>query len=289
MVTSSGDAGGPVRVFMRVVKEPLVHFLLVGVVLWVASSHYRAAHDDYRIVVTAQTIERIKADYRAEYGSDPAPGRLRNLVNAYVDGEILYREGQARGLAADDEIVRRRIIQKTAFMIEGVDTPAPPSDDVLRAWYDARAESYASQGKVSFTHVFFAAEPGTEQQSRKRALAVLDGLKPGTLRAPVRGDPFPDLSDFTDFTSADARRLFGTSAMATALFAAPVGTWAGPFRSAYGWHLVRVSSAQAGRPQPFERVRDQVREDWIEQARKDANARHLAEIRARYTVVGADI
>ena len=146
MVTSSGDAGGAGRVFMRVVKEPLVHFLLVGVVLWVASSHYRAAHDDYRIVVTAQTIERIKADYRAEYGSEPAPERLRNLVNAYVDGEILYREGQARGLAADDEIVRRRIIQKTAFMIEGVDTPTPPSDDVLRAWYDARAEKYASPG-----------------------------------------------------------------------------------------------------------------------------------------------
>lgn len=289
MVTSSGDAGGAGRVFMRVVKEPLVHFLLVGMVLWVASSHYRAAHDDFRIVVTARTIERIKADYRAEYGSEPAPERLRNLVNAYVDGEILYREGQARGLAADDEIVRRRIIQKTAFMIEGVDTPTPPSDDVLRAWYDARAEKYASPGKVSFTHVFFAAGPGMEQQSRKRALAVLDGLKPGTLRAPVRGDPFPDLSDFTDFSPEDARRLFGTSTMATALFSAPVGTWAGPFRSAYGWHLVRVSSAQAGRPQPFERVRDQVRADWIEQARKDANARHLAEIRARYTVVGADI
>ena len=109
------------------------------------------------------------------------------------------------------------------------------------------------------------------------------------MRAPGRGDPFPDLSDFTDFTPGDARRLFGPGGMATALFSAPEGQWAGPYRSAYGWHLVRVSSAQPGRPQPFAKVRDQVRADWIEQARGDANARHLAEIRARYTVVGADI
>ncbi|MCJ2186026.1 peptidyl-prolyl cis-trans isomerase [Novosphingobium beihaiensis] len=273
---------------MRIAREPLTHFLIVGLVFWLAAAHYRTVTDGHRIEVTRQTAERLTAGYRAEYGAAPSPARLEQLVDQYVTGEILYREGMARGLAERDEIVRRRVIQKTAFLEDGTGNPPAPTQAALEAWYRAHAADYAAPGRVRFSHVFFAITPGDEAKARARAAAVLRQLDPATVRAPDEGDPFPDLYDFTGFGPDEARRLFGDSEMATALFAAPAGRWSGPFRSAYGWHLVRVSAAEPGHAQPFEAVRGRVLADWTENARNQAGNRRMAALRARYTVVRSD-
>ena len=73
--------------------------------------------------------------------------------------------------------------------------------------------------------------------------------------------------------------------MAQQLFKAPMGLWQGPWRSSFGWHLVRVSGVELGGVRRFDDVREAVKRDYLDAARAAANARRLAELRARYRVV----
>ena len=70
---------------------------------------------------------------------------------------------------------------------------------------------------------------------------------------------------------------------------APVGQWAGPFHSAYGWHLIRVSATSPASVKPFAAIRDQVRGDYLDDAQKRTNARSFAALKARYQVVREDL
>ncbi len=279
-------ANGSVRrLALRLVREPLVHFLAAGLLLFLAADYHRRAEDQYRIVVTPERVASLKTAYRAEFGAEPDADMVARLVDDYVTSEVWYREGIARGLDKDDEIVRRRIVQKAAFLEQGMNPVAEPDEANLREWYDRRRERYLQPGTVSFSHIFFAAQPGSEDKARARAEAALSRLDDATVRAPERGDPFPDLHDFSGFGANGARRLFGDTEMASALFSVPMRKWAGPFRSAFGWHLVRVSAASAARPAAFDAVRPQVLADYMEAARARADVARLKALMRRYTVV----
>ena len=272
----------------KLLREPLLHFLLAGLVLFLLAGWYRRETDHYRIVVTPERVAQLGTSYEAEFGSPPPPAMLPRLIDDYVASEVLFREGVARGLDENDEIVRRRIIQKVEFLEQDLAAPAEPDEAQLREWYDGNAAQYAEPGRIAFSHIFFATDASSEASVRRRAEAALVGLAPETLRAPELGDSFPDLYDFSGFGSDEARRLFGNSGIARNLFAAPLGKWSGPLRSAYGWHLVRVSSAQQGGRRPFDAVRGQVRENFVARAREEANRQRLAALRSRYTVVRQD-
>jgi hypothetical protein len=272
----------------RVLREPLVHFFAAGLVLFAVAEHHRAQTDVYRIVVTPERVRELASEYRAEFGADPGPRTLAHLVDHYVDEEVLYREGLARKLDQDDEIVRRRIVQKMQFLEQDLAPPAEPTEAELAAWFQAHRAQYVWPATVSFSHVYFSDMAGGADAARARALKALAGLPDGVIRAPERGDSFPDLYDYSAFGPEQARRLFGDSEISRRLFAAPAGHWVGPFRSGYGWHLVRVQSVQAARPMSLEEARERVRTDLMAAREAQANARGFAALKARFTVVRAD-
>jgi hypothetical protein len=87
----------------RIAREPLVHFLLLGAVLFAADhmiGRWRrpAAAPDAPIVVTAALRAELADGWTRAQGSPPTPEELETLVAAWIDEEILYREGVARGL-----------------------------------------------------------------------------------------------------------------------------------------------------------------------------------------------
>lgn len=269
----------------RLLREPLLHFLLVGLMLFAASQHYREANDRYRIVIDETRIAALGTAYQSEFGEPPSAETLGRLVDEYAEAEVLYREGMARGFGHDDEIVRRRIIQKVAFIESNRDPPAAPDEQQLRQWFEAHAKDYTAPGTVDFSHIFFAAEAGDEAAAKMRASIVLSSMPPSTQRAPERGDPFPDLHDFSRFGPQEARRLFAHSEMAGALFAAEQGEWSGPFRSPFGWHLVRVSQHRPGGKRSFQDVKDEVLADYLEDIRRTTNRERIERIRSRYKIV----
>jgi hypothetical protein len=269
----------------RGLREPLVHFFAIGLVLFALAEHQKARTDFYRIVVTPGRVRQLAERYRAEFGAEPPPIALAELVDRDIREEVLYREGLAHKLDRDDEIIRRRVAQKMQFLAQDLAAPSEPSEAALRAWYQTHRAAYATTPTVSFSHIFFSIGTEGAAAARLRAAAVRAHLPDATLRAPERGDLFPDLYDYAGFGPEQAKRLFGDSDLSRQLFKAPLGRWIGPLRSVYGWHLVRVQSAQAGDVPDFDAVRDRVRADLLAAEQEAANRRSFEALRARFKVV----
>ena len=275
------------RVALRVLQEPLLHFLLLGALIFVIAD-LRGGDDQHRIVIDHARITKLAQTYTQQFGGPPSPATLRRLAENDVDEEVLYREGLAMHLDRDDEVIRRRIVQKVQFLEQDLNPPAAPSDAALRAFYDGRHARYIAPPRIAFTHVYFSPDKGGDADARNRALKVLASLDAKTTRASERGDPYPDLYDYASIRPDDASRLFGQTPIAKAIFQIPTGRWSGPFRSGYGWHLVYVTAREPAHLLAFEDARDTVRSDFQADQQDAANRDAFAALKSRYTIVRVD-
>jgi peptidyl-prolyl cis-trans isomerase C len=271
------------RVLRRMAAEPLVHFVAAGLVLFAMGELYHRQTSIYRIEVTPRHVQQLARGYSLQYGAAPDPQTLEALVRSDVHDEMLYRQGVALKLDRDDEIVRRRVIQKMQFLMQDLNAPAEPTQAQLQAFYAAHAARYATAPRATFSHIFFSGA-----DARARAAEMLRKLPSGLTRAPDRGDPFPDLYDFSAYEPEQVYRLFGHTAFTDAVFHGPVGRWIGPYGSAYGWHLIYVDARQAPEAPPFAAVRDAVRADYLQAAADAANRDALERVTRRFTVVRDD-
>jgi hypothetical protein len=267
---------------MRVLREPLLHFLVLGALVFTAAHHLERDADRYRIDAGRAQRARIATTYRQQYGIAPTEAQVQYLLDQYVRSEILFREGLALGLDRDDEIVRRRVVQKIEFLNEDADAIAA-NDAELEKFFASHRSRYVTPASVSLTQIYFSADPHGEAEAHARAEAALAALKRGA--GSTRGDRFEAGDSFAALSAPDAPRVFGDSQLTVALFNTPTGEWAGPFRSAYGWHLVRIERHAPPRVLPLDSVKDRVRADYLTAERERRNEAEFKRLAAKYRVV----
>jgi peptidyl-prolyl cis-trans isomerase C len=273
----------PLANLPSLLREPLLHFLLLGLALYLAVSFVEAQSARYRIAIGADQIERMKLTYAQQFGDMPTSGQLEELMNRYIREEISFREGLALGLDRDDEIVRRRVAQKFEFLQQDLAAPQEPSPAALKAYFDQHAARYAEPARVSFSQIYFSPDRAGDAEARARALAV--GARADEAGHPeALGDSFPGQSEIAGLSAEELSRLFGRSEIVERAFAAPLGVWSGPYRSGYGWHLLRVTARVPRTLPPFERVRDKVAADYREDRRRAQDASAYAELRRKYRI-----
>ncbi len=271
----------------KLAAEPLVHFIIIGFVLFAVGRIYQRNADVHRIVITPAHVAQLANDYALQFGERPDPHTLQGLIDQDVRDEILFRQGLALKLDVGDEIVHRRVVQKEQFLLQDLNPPAEPSEPQLAAFYTSHAERYATLPRTTFSHIYFSSDKG-DAPAKARADAVLKTLSPTVTRAPDKGDPFPDLYDFSAYEPEQIYRLFGHTAFATAVLTAPPGHWGGPYRSAYGWHLLYVDARQAASHPALSDVRDAVRADYIQAHQDAANQAAFDRLAKTFTVIRKD-
>ncbi|HTU66161.1 MAG TPA: peptidyl-prolyl cis-trans isomerase [Steroidobacteraceae bacterium] len=267
----------------RLWREPLVHFALIGAAIFVVAHavEQRRQAAELRIEVDSSLDERLGNLYRTQFGASASAAQLRSIVDDYLDDEVLYRESLRLGLDQDDEIIRRRLIQKLEFLQRDSIASANPSTHELRAYYDAHPGTFAVPPRVSFAQLYFSPDAGGEARALARAREARVALAAGN---PVDADAAFD-PGYDAVTRADAARVFGASPLVDALFATPAGQWSEPVRSGFGWHLVRVTAVEPARELPFEQVLPDVRGAFLHDATAKARRAQLDQLRARYHVV----
>jgi PPIC-type PPIASE domain len=272
--------------FRRLVAEPLVQFLVIGVMLFAGYELLRgredAANAPETIVVTEGRLAQIAEIFARTWQRPPTTDELRGMVDTFVREEIYYREGQKLGLDVDDTVLRRRIQQKMEFVLEPSPEELKPPDGALETFLAANRDAYRLPARIAFTQIYFDPDrPGAESAAGETLVRLQgpDAPAPDTL-----GDPtmLPTAMPLTS-----SARIAGTIGpeFAAALEAAPVGEWTGPIRSAFGWHLVLVDEREPARDPALEEISDVVRRDWEQQRRREIADARYAELRSRYTVV----
>jgi hypothetical protein len=269
-------------VLARLLREPLVHFLALGGVLFAIFGHggSDAGVADRQIVVSEADIERLAAGFSRTWHRPPAADELEAQIQDYVREEALYRAALALGLDKDDTIIRRRLRQKMEFLFD--DAVPPPQEPELRAYLQAHPGKFRTQPLISFRQVFISQTRGAAAEADARH--VLARLTNGAPDAANEGDPLL-LGDGFRRTPLDRiAALFGDS-FAQAVAQSVSGSWVGPLRSAYGLHLVLVVAVEPGDLPPFEQVRSAVEREWFAERRAVVQAAQYQSLLAGYRVI----
>jgi peptidyl-prolyl cis-trans isomerase C len=271
-------------------REPLLHFLLIGLLLFAVSNRLHpgseAKSESNRIVLTPDDFEQLGVTWLAQGRAPPTPEQMQSLIELRVREEVLYREGMALGLDKDDTIVKRRIAQKMEFLAEGAAIESNPSSDTLRTWFKENAERFSLPARISFRHLYFSPDRRGEhaREAAVNAVAQMAG-KPGDCKdVGSLGDPFMDRDYYGDRSAEDMAKLFGSN-FAREIGSLKTGQWQGPIESGYGWHLVFIDTAVAARVPAFEEIAPEIRAEWIEDQRAQFKRRTYEAMRARYQVV----
>jgi hypothetical protein len=100
---------------VNLVKEPLLHFLLIGAGLfllfgWQSKSASlpggQAGTLTAQIVVTRDSLDQMNNLFAKTWGRLPSEEEQKAIVEDFVRNEIYYREAVAIGLDRDDEVTQ---------------------------------------------------------------------------------------------------------------------------------------------------------------------------------------
>jgi len=281
-------------------KEPLLHFLAAGAALFllfeiagnneenIGSKVIEIDRDTLLTFIQFRTkaFEPSIAEARLAELSDEA---LERLIDDYVREEALYREALALGMDKNDYVIKRRMIQSIEFITNGfVAAATDVSDEDLRNHYEANRDDYYIEPHVTFTHVFFSAERHGREQTMAMAgqkLRQLNAESVAFSEATRHGDRFPYMTNYVERVPDFVASHFG-AVMADAVFALQPDekTWAGPFESGYGAHLVLLTRKTAGRYPDMEEILTTVRQDAERVALRDAQDRAIQAIVDTYDI-----
>jgi hypothetical protein len=81
--------------FRRVIREPLLHFFLLGAALfllfgWLNRGAMEAPDE---VVVDQARIESLVAQFQRVWQRSPTPAEAQGLIDNWIREEIMYREG----------------------------------------------------------------------------------------------------------------------------------------------------------------------------------------------------
>jgi PPIC-type PPIASE domain len=263
-------------------REPLLHFLLIGLLLFLAYARLNPGSGDANeIVVDQARIQEIARQFESTWSRTPQASELQGLIDTYVEDEILYREGVALGLDEDDLVIRRRIRQKLEVISEELSGDKAPTEAELMAWLQAHTDDYRQPPLVTFEQVYFGPQgPDAPQAQRiESARAALNGGADPARHGQPTLLPRSGTQQALDLVA----RSFGQE-FAAQLETLPVGGWQGPVASAFGMHLVRISAREPARLPDLAQVRQAVERDWEAARRRSAFAENYRRLRAQYDV-----
>jgi parvulin-like peptidyl-prolyl isomerase len=274
----------------RLLREPLVHFLLIGVVLFglysFTNSGRPATAPSKEIRLSLDEIRQLTLLYQAQWRRLPTPQELERMVENKVQQEILYREALAMGLDKDDEIVKRRMAQKMQFLAEDVAAAREPTTAELKGWFEKNSAKFAQPPRLSFRHLYFSSDRRgpRARDDAEQARAKLAGQPVDAKIASSLADPFMFQDFYRDRAPDYLAKEFGPP-FALAVAKLPPGSWQGPVESGFGWHLVFVDTLIPGRVPAFEEVEPDVRTAWLNEQKALAWEKAYKDMRAKYTVL----
>ena len=255
--------------FNKIIREPLFQFLLIAFALLLAEhlingssqidDQYHIRVDDQVLVqylqLRAKTFDQVEAVRVLNAMS--AEGR-QQLVDDYIREEVLFREALALNLDNNDQLVRRRLVQKMEYVAQGFydDIPVPAEAD-LRAFYQQNLERYRKAPEITFTHVFIAAKEDEIADTKAAAVKLLDQLNRGRVpfeNAPRYGARFLFNRNYVNREASEITSHFGETFQRQLFSLQVTDSWQGPLLSNYGWHLVLIKRSAPSYIPNFEQL-----------------------------------
>ncbi|MET0657765.1 MAG: peptidylprolyl isomerase [Steroidobacteraceae bacterium] len=257
----------------RWTREPLLHFVVLGAILFGVDHLIAARQDDpHVILIDGKVDNEARRVFQASRGREPNADELYALRRVWLDNEVLYREGLALELDKGDKAIRERVIFKALSVIDS-NTKLPPHDDaVLREWFERNRARYDEPARYDFQEAVLAGNP---EEAAVRAFAA-------SLNAGTPGDEQAGLRIFKDRPRANLEQSYGAD-FVKALETASPGEWS-VVRANGRFRVVRLEQITPPAPADYEHLRNVIRQDWTDATLADQRSAAVRALAKKYTV-----
>ena len=270
-----------IRLAMQpLVREPLVHFLLLGALVFAADAVVFERKDDPRVIAVGPEVDvEARTLFKTSLGREPSAAELKQLRQRWIDNEVLYREGMLLAVDKGDTGIRERVIFKALNIMQS-NLAVPQADDsVLRAWFEKNRATYDEPPRYDFVEAVWVGD-----KSDAVIKKFVNSLSQGVQDATESG-----LRVFKGRPQNNLRVSYGED-FVRALDELPPGEWRS-LLGKDGVHVVRLEARHAGVPTSFEAVQARVFPDWkdaiVQQLRTDAVRELGKKYRIESTAKGA--
>lgn len=235
------------------------------------------------VLIRASQYERALADLASDRRDGVDDDLRRHVLDRLIEEELLVQRGLALGLARADRRVRGEL---TAAVIGSVlaGVEGEPSAAEIDAFYVEHADEFRAPGRVQVEQIFFGDRREDDARSARRRLdegAGFDGIR-------AEGDPEPVPVPASPLPPARLVDYLGPT-VARAALTLPQGGVAGPLRSGWGYHVVRVAEREEASVPALDDIRDEVRGELLRQAGDRQLRAYLDELRAAGAVVVREV
>ena len=253
----------------KLIKEPLVHFLLIGLGIfliygWVSDEQ----SDENKIVIDDNHLDHLVSIWELQWNRPPTEEELQGILENYLKQEIFYREALKMNLDHNDEVVKRRLAQKMEFLSDDLSALVDPAtDEKLEAFYRENKEDYQVPYQYSFKQVVFTRD--RHQDPKAVASEILEKYRSGSPDAMRdHGDRLSIRYHYENLYEPQIDKELGGN-LAVLLRDLPLNQWAGPLESGYGVHLVYLTDKIEPFYPEFQDIRDELERDYSFQSEQE--------------------
>lgn len=264
---------------LKVLTEPVMLVLLLGIVLFVAYSWISGYIEtkNKNIYVSDARIEMLKESFIKTWNRTPTKEETNNLIDKYVMDEVFFKEAVAMGLDKTDPSVKFRLRQVMEIMLDDL-TTVYPTQNQLQKYLSENEDKFRKDSRISFIQLYFPFE------NKHEAIEFLAEIKKDKSKAEQFYGGLKMIPDnFTNNSKFEVERTFGIF-FTEELFKSQTGEWLGPVESNYGWHLVYLNERTEGKVPDLNTIWDEVEREWSVQRKKEIKDEQYKILREQYLV-----
>ena len=255
-------------------REPLLHFALLGAVLFTIDHAVSArAGDPHLIVVGPEVDSESVAVFRESRGREPNAQELQALHRVWLDNEVLYREGLAMQVDRGDDAIRQRVIFKALSVVDAnVRLPAP-DESTLRSWFEQHRDRYDEPARYDF---YEAVVGGNNSEAAVSDLVEqLNSGRPGEAKAGLRMFRGRPKSSLVQSYGPDLPQL---------LEQAPAGQWQA-LSTTSGLRAIKLEAFVPPSPAEFAPLSGVVLQDWKDAVAAEQRTAAVRALARKYKIV----
>lgn len=267
-------------VFRQFLFDPLLHFVVIGFLVFVLYSQVSGTSSPDAIILPEGEVLEFISEYRARLGQEPDQATVEEFRRNWLSEEVLFQEGVRLGLIFQDPVVRQRIVNKMQLVFAEEAPTQAPDDDSLRAYLSEVQDRYSKPARFSFEVALLSGSSLADPQERVSFSNLLLRALNNGAKPELTGVPY---QVHREKNAAAVRALWGEE-FATALTALRVEDGWRALDSTRGPVLVKLTGVEQSQVPPFEELKDNLLIDWQRQQRVAAVQQKVAELRKSYQV-----
>ena len=251
------------NIIKKTLKEPLIHFLLLGSLIYLFYIYTQESTQNIQEEITLQSyeIQALKDKYKKKNTKDINNEELEAYSEHALYEKKLLNEAYKLNLYKQSKEISQILLKQMKFIRHNKSLFKEPTEEELLTYYKKNIQEYAQIDKLSFSHIYFL---NTKDKGIAKIyeIATTVGIDPN--KAGYFGNASSISNYLDDVTQDEIQKSFGKY-FAKQLFSLKSGVWHKAIHSKHGVHLVYVRDKVTGEPYPFDDVLQRVYQDFLQE------------------------